>query len=111
MSKEMDNNNNNEFEIVSENDLEFASRGRKSKISDTEVQNVRIQVNKNPNGWVLFNAKAIPAGMVDAKEIRNHKATVSAQIRQLAKKLGMSVSIRWHKGTIPAAKFGKAKTK
>lgn len=109
MPKEMENNN--EFEIVSENDLEFTSRGRKSKISDKDVNDIRVQVEKNPNGWVLFNAKAIPSGMTDAKEIRNHKATVSAHIRQLAKKLGMSVSIRWHKGTVPAAKFSKAKNK
>lgn len=99
----------NEFEIVSENDLEFTKRGRKSKISEMEIQKVRVQIEKNPNGWVLFNAKGIPSGMTDAKEIRNHKATVSANIRQIAKMLGMKVEIRWHKGIVPAAKFTKVK--
>lgn len=106
-----ENQKGSEFEIVSETDLEFAKRGRKSNISDKEIEMVSVQVNKNPNGWVLFNGKAIPTGMVDQKEIRNHKATVSANIRQIAKRLGMNVSIRWHKGTVPAAKFGKAKNK
>lgn len=103
-----ENTKGSEFEIVSENDLEFAKRGRKSNISDKEIEMVRVQVQKNPNSWVLFNAKAIPSGMTDIKEIRNHKATVSANIRQIAKRLGMEVSIRWHKGTVPAAKFAKA---
>jgi len=103
--------NENEFQIVSEDDLVFAKRGRKSNISDKEIEMVRVQVEKNPTGWVLFNGKAIPSGMVDPKEIRNHKATVSANIRQIAKRLGMKVEIRWHKGSIPAAKFSKAKTK
>lgn len=101
----------NEFEIVSENDLQFAKRGRKSNISDKEIEMVRVQVQKNPTGWVLFNGKAIPSGMVDPKEIRNHKATVSANIRQIAKRLGMTVAIRWHKGMVPAAKFAKATKK
>ncbi len=111
MSKESENPKDNEFEIVSENDLVFAKRGRKSNISDKDVELVRVQVQKNPNGWVLFNGKAIPSGMTDPKEIRNHKATVSATIRQIAKRLGMDVDIRWHKGMIPAAKFAKASKK
>lgn len=111
MPKEMDNNNGEEFEIVSENDLDFSKRGRKSKISQTEIEKVRLQVQKNPNGWVLFNAKAIPSGMTDAKEIRNLKATNSQYIRQIATRLGMSVAIRWHQGIVPAAKFGKVKNK
>lgn len=99
---------NDDFEIVNEADLEFASRGRKSKISDKEIASVKEQVKKNPNGWVLFNAKAIPSGMTDAKEIRNHKAAVSATIRQIAKKMGMKCEIRWHKGIVPAVRFTKA---
>ena len=106
-----ENTKGSEFEIVSETDLEFAKRGRKSNISDKEIEMVRVQVQKNPNGWVLFNGKAIPTGMTDIKEIRNHKATVSANIRQIAKRLGMDVSIRWHKGMVPAAKFTKATKK
>jgi len=102
------NGKDNEFEIVSENDLEFAKRGRKSNISDKEVELVRVQIQKNPKGWVLFNGKAIPNGMTEIKEIRNHKAAVSATIRQIAKRLGMDVSIRWHKGSVPAAQFTKA---
>ena len=100
---------NDDFEIVNESELVFASRGRKSKISDTEIASVREQIKKNPNGWVLFNKKAIPNGMTNPKEIRNHKAANSANIRGLAKKLGMKCEIRWHKDTIPAVRFTKVK--
>ena len=104
----MTNPNPDDFEIVNESELEFASRGRKSKITDAEIAKVREQVKKNPNGWVLFNGKAIPKEMTDAKEIRNHKATVSANLRQIAKKMGMKCEIRWHKGIVPAVRFTKA---
>lgn len=98
---------NDDFEIVNESELVFASRGRKSNISDSEIAKVRETLKKNPNGWVLFNNKAIPSGMTNAKEIRNHKAANSATLRALAKKLGMKAEIRWHKGTVPAVRFTK----
>lgn len=111
MPKEIETPKEGDFQIVSENDLVFAKRGRKSNISETEMEMVRVQVEKNPDKWVLFHGKAIPSGMTDAKSIRNHKATVSANIRQIAKRLGMVVEIRWHEGKIPAAKFRKATKK
>jgi ABC-type tungstate transport system permease subunit len=107
MATEKNKDGEMDFEIVSENDLQFASRGRKSNISDSEIAKVRETLKKNPNGWVLFNNKAIPSGMTNAKEIRNHKAANSATLRALAKKLGMKAEIRWHKGTVPAVRFTK----
>jgi ABC-type tungstate transport system permease subunit len=111
MAKDNETPKDGDFQIVNENDLVFAKRGRKSNISEKELEMVRVQVEQNPNKWVLFNGKAIPSGMTDAKSIRNHKATVSANIRQIAKRLGMNVEIRWHEGKIPAAKFTKATKK
>jgi ABC-type tungstate transport system permease subunit len=96
-----------DFEIVNESDLEFTSRGRKSKISPEEIQKVKDLLKKNPNGWVVFNNKAIPKGMTEKKEMTNHKATVSANFRTLGKAMGMKTEIRWHKGTVPAVRFTK----
>lgn len=98
---------NDDFEIVNENELEFASRGRKSKISEKDLASIRELLKKNPNGWVTFGKFAIPSELTEKKDQSNFKAKVSAHIRQIAKKLGMECDIRWHKGMVPAAKFTK----
>lgn len=99
--------NHDDFEIVNENELDFASRGRKSKISEMDLQTIRELLKKNPNGWVKFGKFAIPSDLTEKKDQSNFKAKVSAHIRQIAKKLGMECDIRWDKGIVPAAKFTK----
>ncbi len=99
--------NHDDFEIVNENELEFASRGRKSKISEMDLATIRELLKKNPNGWVRFSKFTIPSELTEKKDQSNFKAKVSATIRQYAKKLGMECAIRWDKGITPVAKFTK----
>lgn len=98
---------NDDFEIVNENELDFATRGRKSKITPEQINGVSELLKKNPNGWVKFGKFAIPMDLTVPKDKSNFKAKVSATIRQIATKLGMVVAIRWDKGITPVAKFSK----
>lgn len=106
-SNEIPKDEENDFEIVSENELVFAERGRKSNISEKDIEMVRNLLKKNPTGWVKFNKLAIPTGMTDKKEIANVKAKNSAHIRGIGTKMNMKARIRWDKGMTPAAYFVK----
>ena len=103
----MSTEKSDDFEIVNENELDFATRGRKSKITPEQINGVRELLKKNPNGWVKFSKFAIPSDLTEKKDQSNYKAKVSATIRQIAEKLGMECAIRWDKGIIPVAKFAK----
>ena len=105
--KTMNPEMNDDFEIVNENELDFATRGRKSKITPEQINGVRELLKKNPNGWVKFSKFAIPSDLLEKKDQANFKAKVSATIRQIATKLGMECAIRWDKGITPVAKFAK----
>lgn len=107
MSEEM------EFEFINESDMVFVPRGRKSNLSDKFVNQLKEQLKKNNSvalkQFVLINELAIPKGMTDGKEIKNYKAKVGATLRGLAKRLGYSSQIHWHKETIPAIRFSALK--
>jgi hypothetical protein len=101
--KEMD------ITVISGDEMDFTPRGRKSAISPEVVAKVKEMVQKNPKHFILFSEYEITSEIAKgtAKEIRAHKAKVSARIRAIAKALGMNVKIGWHKKTIPAALFTK----
>lgn len=105
--KNIDKNNNFVFEIVDENEMQFASRGRKSNISDEQLELVSIQIKKSPNKYIKFISLALPKEIVDVKAQKNHKAAVSSTIRTMGKKLGYKSTIRWNMNNIPCVLFTK----
>lgn len=83
------------YEIVSESDLEFSKRGRKSMVSPNLVS--AISKLKKGQGLKL-------TGMaVDLKspKAKTDKARVSAQIRQASRQAGKKVAIRWSLNGVP----------
>ena len=89
-NKENDKEKDNEFqfEIVNENEMQFASRGRKSSISDQQLEMIANQIKKSPNKFIRITSFVVPKELVDKKAQTNHKAKVSSVIRQMGKKLG-----------------------
>lgn len=108
-NKENDKEKNNEFqfEIVNENEMQFASRGRKSSVSDKQLEMVANQIKKSPNQYIRIVSFAIPKELVDKKAQSNHKAKVSSTIRLMGKKLGYGTTIRWDMKNIPCVLFTK----
>ena len=96
-----------QFEIVNENEMQFASRGRKSSISDKQLEMIGNQIKKSPNQYLRIVSFAVPKELVDKKAQSNHKAKVSSVIRQLGKKLGYETTIRWDMKNIPCVLFTK----
>ena len=111
----MSENKKMKFEIIEENDLEFVQRGRKSNLSDSFVNEIKntIIANKMVEGkkFLTLSELAIPSDLTNDKDKKNYKATTSAMLRGLAKRLGYSSEIRWHKETVPAIRFGIEKPK
>ena len=79
------------FEIVSETDLEFTKRGRKSTVSPNLVS--AISKLKKGQGLKLTGMAVDPK----SPKAKTDKARVSAQIRQAGKK----VAIRWSISGVP----------
>jgi len=107
MSNEKENNNDFQFEIVNENEMQFANRGRKSNISNDQLEMFNAQIKKSVNQFFIVNSMTIPKHITEKKAQSNYKATVSATLRQIAKKLGYKVKIRWTVKNSPAVKFTK----
>lgn len=84
-----------DFEIVNENELSFASRGRKSQVDPALVS----AIAKLTSGKVL----AIKSMRIDLKD-KSAKARVSAQLRASAKAAGVVVSIRFTLDGIPTVR-------
>lgn len=96
-----------EMEIIDEKDMSFVRRGRKSNISDKEIEMVKELANKNIGKWIKFSSYAMPKELTDAKDKKNYQAKVGATIRGIAKRIGMENSIRWDKGIVPCVRFTK----
>ena len=98
-----------EIQFIEESEMEFTKRGRKSNLSESFVNNMREQIKKNNSvakkQFLIIQEMAVPSELNDAKEIKNYKAKVAANLRGLAKHLGYGSEIRWHKGTVPAIRF------
>ena len=107
--KENDKEKNNEFqfEIVNENEMQFASRGRKSNVSDEQLEMVANQVKKSPNKYIRIVSFAVPKDLSDVKAQKNHKAKVSSTLRLMGKKMGYTTTIRWDMNNIPCVLFSK----
>ena len=104
-----------EIEIIEESDMEFVPRGRKSNLSDDFVKNIKNSIEKSNavsmKKFVILKEFTIPSDLTNQKDIKNYKATTSAMLRGLAKRLGYSSEIRWHKETVPAIRFTSLKGK
>ena len=102
-----------EIEIIEESDMEFVPRGRKSNLSDDFVKNIKNSIEKSNavsmKKFVILKEFTIPSDLTNQKDIKNYKATTSAMLRGLAKRLGYSSEIRWHKETVPAIRFSLKK--
>jgi hypothetical protein len=83
------------FEIVSEQDLEFSKRGRKSTVSPALVG--AISKLKKGQGLKLTGMTVNP----NSPKAKTEKAKVSAQIRQAGKQAGKKVAIRWSANGTP----------
>jgi hypothetical protein len=96
--------------IISGGDMEFTPKGRKSQISPELLNKVRELIKKQGNDFIVFQEYGMPNEIVkgSAKVQKTFKAKQSAKIRAIAKALGMSVKIGWHKNTVPAGHFYKA---
>ena len=84
-----------EFQIVSETDLEFSKRGRKSTVSPSLVS--AIAKLRKGQGLKLTGMTVDPK----SPKAKTEKARVSAQIRQAGKMAGKKVAIRWSLNGIP----------
>ena len=115
MVNQMSESKKIKFEIIEENDLEFVQRGRKSNLSDEFVNEIKntIIANKMVEGkkFLTLSELAIPSDLTNDKDKKNYKATTSAMLRGLAKRLGYSSQIRRHKEIVPAIRFGIDKPK
>lgn len=109
MNKENDKEKDNEFqfEIVNENEMQFASRGRKSSVSDKQLEMIGNQIKKSPNQYLRIVSFAVPKELTNPKDQKNHKAKVSSTIRLVGKKLGYETTIRWDMKNIPCVLFTK----
>lgn len=83
------------FEIVSETDLEFTKRGRKSTVSPNLVS--AISKLKKGQGLKLTGMAVDPK----SPKAKTDKARVSAQIRQASRQAGKKVAIRWSLNGVP----------
>jgi hypothetical protein len=79
MAKSTASGDDFDFEIVNENELSFAKRGRKSQVDPALAQ------------------------AIDPKD-KSAKATVSAQLRSAGKSVGVEVSIRFTTEGVPTVR-------
>lgn len=107
MSEKTEKNNDFTFEIVDESEMQFASRGRKSNISDKQLELVANQIKKSPNQFIRISSYEMPKTLVNVKDQKNYKATVSSTIRLMGKKLGYKSTIRWDMKNTPCVLFKK----
>lgn len=84
-----------DFEIVNENELSFAKRGRKSQVDPALAQ----AIAKLTAGKVL----AIRSMKIDPKD-KSAKATVSAQLRSAGNSVGVEISIRYTTDGVPTVR-------
>ena len=84
-----------EFQIVSETDLEFSKRGRKSTVNPALV--AAIAKLKKGQGLKLTGMTVNP----NSPKAKTEKAKHSAQIRQAGKQANKKVAIRWSATGIP----------
>lgn len=85
----------NDFEVVSEDTLEFSKRGRKSQVNPALVE----AISKLRKGQAL-KLSGMRVNLSDPKA-KTEKARVSATIRQAGKQAGKKVGIRWSTNGIP----------
>jgi len=107
MSNEKEKNNDFQFEIVNENEMQFANRGRKSNISDEQLELFDNQIKKSTNKFFIVGSMIMPKDITEKKAQSNYRASVSATLRLIAKKLDYKVNIRWTTNNCPAVKFTK----
>jgi len=107
MSENNQKDNDLVFEIVDENEMQFASRGRKSNISDKQLELFANQIKKSPNQFIRISSYEMPKTLVNQKDQKNYKATVSSTIRLMGKKLGYKTTIRWDLKNTPCVLFKK----
>lgn len=90
----------NGFEIIDISEMETVKRGRKAKMNES-----LLQAMKNlPNGKVLVLTPFQVKVSSNANETKKAKASVSAMIRNHAKRAGWAkVSILWKENGTPIA--------
>jgi len=107
MGNEKEKNNDFQFEIVNDNEMQFANRGRKSNISNEQLEIFRNQIMKSVGKFFVVGSMTMPKEITEKKDQSNYKASVSATLRLIAKKLDYKVNIRWTVKNCPAVKFTK----
>lgn len=91
-----------DIEIIEENEVVFAKRGRKS---NADPKTIEIFSKIKVGQLVHIKELKIDPKMGDQKTIANYKAKVSAQLRSIARAANWENSlIRWDQNGIPTAK-------
>jgi len=85
----------NDFEVVSEDTLEFSKRGRKSQVNPALVE----AIGKLRKGQAL-KLSGMKVDLTSPKA-KTEKARHSATIRQAGKQAGKKVAIRWSTSGVP----------
>ena len=91
-----------DIEIIEENEVVFAKRGRKS---NADPKTIEIFSNIKIGQLVQIKELKIDSKMGDEKTIANYKAKVSAQLRSIASAANWeNVSVKWDVNGIPTVK-------
>ena len=85
----------NDFEVVSEDALEFSKRGRKSQVNPALVE----AIGKLRKGQAL-KLSGMKVDLTSPKA-KTEKARHSATIRQAGRQAGKKVAIRWSTSGVP----------